>query len=81
VSRLTEQIGEAEAAHQAAKAARNEAQDKRKEAWKLETELKDQVNKATAEYDRAFSVSVLEHRVKASTNWPHIHTHTRGGGV
>lgn len=58
MSRLNEQIAEAEAAHQAAKAARNEAQDKRKEAWKQETELKDQVNKATADYDRAFSVSV-----------------------
>lgn len=57
VTRLTEQISEAEAAHQAAKAARNEAQDKRKEAWKLETELKDKVNKASADFDRAFSVS------------------------
>lgn len=57
VARLTEQIGEAEAAHQAAKNARNEAQDLRKEAWKLETELKDKVSKATADYDRAFSVS------------------------
>jgi hypothetical protein len=24
-------------------------------------------------------VHVLEHRVKASTNWPHIHTHKHSG--
>jgi hypothetical protein len=59
VARLTEQISEAEAAFQAAKAERNAAQDMRKEAWRRETELKDAVSKATAEFDRAFQVCVL----------------------
>jgi phage host-nuclease inhibitor protein Gam len=69
VARLTEQITEAEAAHQAAKAARNEAQDLRKEAWKLETELKDKVTKATSDYDRAFSVSRPLLRVTVVKKW------------
>lgn len=58
MARLTEQISEAEAAFQAAKAERNAAQDMRKEAWRKETELKDAVSKATAEFDCAFQVGV-----------------------
>lgn len=59
MARLTEQIAEAEAAHQAAKAQRNAAQDQRKEAWRTETELKDKVGKTQAEFDKAFAVSPL----------------------
>jgi phage-related minor tail protein len=59
VTRLTEQIAEAEAAHQAAKVQRNAAQDQRKEAWRTETELKDKVGKTQAEFDKAFAVSTV----------------------
>lgn len=56
VARLTEQISEAEAAHQAAKQQRNAAQDVRKDAWRKDEELKDQAKKTEAEYTKAFNV-------------------------
>lgn len=75
MTRLTEQISEAEAAFQAAKSERNAAQDMRKEAWRKESELKDAVNKATAEFDRAFQVGVLRHQPRlpnaSQMCWPH----------
>lgn len=57
VARLTEQINEAEAAFQAAKAQRNGAQDVRKAAWQREAELKEQVKKVEDDYHRAYTVS------------------------
>lgn len=63
VARLAEQIAEAEAAHQAAKQQRNAAQDQRKDAWRKEQELKEQIKTTEAEFTKAFNVSACRRQL------------------
>lgn len=69
VARLMEQISEADAAHARVKQARNEALDVRKEAWRVESELTDQLKAVQAEFDRALEVRGAARAAWHSSCW------------
>lgn len=73
-TRLAAQIAEAEEAYKAAKAERNEAQDRRKAAQQRSVELGGETKKAQDTYDKAFAVSTPHWEPPEShrTSMPHL---------
>jgi len=72
-TRLAAQIAEAEEAYKAAKAERNEAQDRRKAAHQRSVELDEEKKKASDNFSKAFSVSATHWEPPESHHTSRLH--------